>query len=204
MAAPESISSQPVKIFPIGGSDLRRGWIYSNLFKQKKAFSFDLYSNLHHVWRRHRMGEGGGLLVGLVKPELGKQPNKAQLILKSFVSFHTLSLLSFCICRYLSPSSAFKFFVPKCHRSSFLCFSISLTPSHHTLAANICQPCRGNSSGAYWDPFWVESQALATVETALFVKKPKWDWILCFTLYLVDLFPFPCLSSNQASSLANC
>lgn len=25
MAAPESISSQPVKIFPIGGSDLRRG-----------------------------------------------------------------------------------------------------------------------------------------------------------------------------------
>lgn len=25
MAAPESISSQPVKIFPVGGSDLRRG-----------------------------------------------------------------------------------------------------------------------------------------------------------------------------------
>lgn len=36
---------------------------------------------------------GGGLLVGLVKPELGKQPNKAQLILKSFVPFHSLSLV---------------------------------------------------------------------------------------------------------------
>lgn len=51
MAAPESISSQPVKIFPIGGSDLRRGWIYSNLFKQRKAFSSDLYSNLHNIQR---------------------------------------------------------------------------------------------------------------------------------------------------------
>lgn len=45
-ASPESISSPRVKISPIVSPDLRQGGIHSNLFKQRKVFPSDLYSNL--------------------------------------------------------------------------------------------------------------------------------------------------------------
>lgn len=50
-ASPESISSPQVKISPIASPDLRQGGIHSNLFKQRKAFPSDLYSNLFQAGR---------------------------------------------------------------------------------------------------------------------------------------------------------
>lgn len=50
-ASPESISSRRVKISPIESPDLRQGGIHSNLFKQRKAVSSDLYSNLFQAER---------------------------------------------------------------------------------------------------------------------------------------------------------